>query len=226
MILCTGDIHGSLRRIRRLDKRISLDENDYVIVAGDFGMTWTEEYTEWLNRYCKSIDFTILFVDGNHENYSSLYSYPVSSYCGGSVRKLNEHCYQLMRGEVYTIQGKTIFTFGGARSVDKESRVVGESWWMQEMPTLEEISHGRENLMANLDKINYVITHDCPYSMIVKLTSFYFEDEKYPLRGFFDEALSELVDKPNFKKWIFGHMHVDEDFGKIIGMYEDFIELK
>ncbi len=37
-----------------------------------------------------SLSFTILFVDGNHENFTLLNSYPIEEWHGGKVHKLNE----------------------------------------------------------------------------------------------------------------------------------------
>lgn len=53
-------------------------DDDYVIICGDFGGVWDFEIEsmrekmnlEWLN----SRNFTTLFVDGNHENYTRLYN--------------------------------------------------------------------------------------------------------------------------------------------------------
>lgn len=40
--------------------------------------------------------------------------------------------YHLMRGQVYNICNKSIFTFGGASSIDRNLRVDGVSWWKEE----------------------------------------------------------------------------------------------
>ena len=46
----------------------------------------------------------------------------------------------LKRGECYTIEGKTFFTFGGAYSIDRLLRKEGVSWWWQELPSPEEFN--------------------------------------------------------------------------------------
>lgn len=67
--------------------------------------------------------WTILFVDGNHENFELLDDYPVSSWHGGKVHFIKESVIHLMRGQIYTIDGLTFFTFGGGYSCDIETRV-------------------------------------------------------------------------------------------------------
>jgi hypothetical protein len=42
-----------------------------------------------------------------------------------------------MRGEVYNIEGNSIFVMGGGYSLDKDFRTEGVSWWPQEMPSEE-----------------------------------------------------------------------------------------
>ena len=62
--------------------------------------------------------FTTLFVDGNHENFDRLYSYPIIEWHGGKVHKINSSIFHLMRGEIYEIDNKKIFAFGGASCHD------------------------------------------------------------------------------------------------------------
>lgn len=54
-----------------------MTKDDYVIICGDFGGLWTfeeessreKDVLDWLNNK----NFTTLFVDGNHENYTRWY---------------------------------------------------------------------------------------------------------------------------------------------------------
>lgn len=60
--------------------------------------------------------FTTLFVDGNHENFDRLMAYPVEKWNGGNIHRISKSVIHLMRGQVFELEGKTIFTFGGASS--------------------------------------------------------------------------------------------------------------
>lgn len=93
-----------------------------MIICGDFGGVWDRDAsgkkeTWWLD-WLENRPFTTLFVDGNHENFDRLYSYPVEMWNGGKVHKIRPSVIHLMRGQVYRIDGKKIFSFGGARSHD------------------------------------------------------------------------------------------------------------
>lgn len=94
-----------------------MTKNDYVIICGDFGGVWDgsneEKYwTKWL----KSKNFTTLFIDGNHENFETLYNLPTVEFGGSIAHKVDDGIYHLIRGEVYNIDGKKFFVFGGASS--------------------------------------------------------------------------------------------------------------
>lgn len=107
-----------------------LTKDDYVIICGDFGFVWDggKEDKWWLN-WLAAKPWTTLFVDGNHENHDILEQWDVTNWHGGKVHKLNESVIHLMRGQVYEIDGKKWFTFGGAKSQDQAIRVEGKDWW-------------------------------------------------------------------------------------------------
>ena len=112
--------------------------------------------------------FTICFCDGNHENFDLLNSYEVSVWNGGKVHIIKQNkagepkVIHLMRGQVYEIEGKRIFSFGGAYSIDKAFRTPGKSWWPQEMPTEEDMNEAIKNLEAVNWEVDYIITHAAP----------------------------------------------------------------
>ena len=123
MIYVTGDCHGDFHRFTKKQRNklpFQLTESDYVVVCGDFGLLWAEDETfgynlKWLSRLpCK-----ILWVQGNHENYHMIAKYPLEEWNGGKVRHIvKDKVILLERGQVFTIEGKTFFTFGGASSHD------------------------------------------------------------------------------------------------------------
>ncbi|MCR5323045.1 MAG: hypothetical protein K6E85_07235 [Lachnospiraceae bacterium] len=90
-----------------------MTKDDYVIICGDFGGIWetggesrNEKY--WLDWF-EERSYTLLFVDGNHENFERLYSYPVKEWHGGKVHEIRPHVLHLMRGQVFEIEDRNIF---------------------------------------------------------------------------------------------------------------------
>ena len=124
MIYCTGDTHGNQYKwVEQLEPVLS--SGDILIICGDFGIGfWNGRYwsEETFLDYISEQNYTVLFVDGNHENFNKLNSYPVEAWNGGKVHKLRHNLIHLMRGEVYCIEGLRVFTFGGGYSIDKYRR--------------------------------------------------------------------------------------------------------
>ena len=240
-IIITGDVHGEITRFNEdvfereyyLRLKESKKEENFMIVCGDFGFVWVREPDKTEKYYfdiLKNKPFTILFVDGNHENHFRLNNdFPVVDFYGGKVHKLEENIYHLMRGEVYEIFGKKFFTFGGAGShdiidgildVDDPSwkdkskammkagkylfRVKGLSWWPEEMPTEAEMEYGLSNLKKHNNTVDYIITHQpCKNIMTrLSLSSLDFND--------FTDYLQKIDDTVDFEKWYAGHMHTDQ----------------
>lgn len=207
MIYITGDTHGQIDFSKLLStKLMDLTENDYVIICGDCGVLFfPEEMNEMIEMY-SSLPFTVLFVDGNHENFDLLKSFPVEEWNGGKVHKLSNTLIHLMRGQVFQIEGYTFFTFGGGLSIDKAFREPGISWWSDELPTDEEIEEGLKNLAKYDNKVDFVLTHDCPTSL-EKLVSLYTWKPIQHTKS--NEALEKCKEGLSFTHWYFGHYHFD-----------------
>ena len=132
MIYITGDTHipvdiGKLS-VKRFPEQKEMTKRDYVIICGDFGGVWdgSNEEKYWI-KWLKSKNFTTLFIDGNHENFEMLYNLPTVDFGGSIAHKVDDGIYHLIRGEVYNIDGKKFFVFGGASSHDKELRTEGKN---------------------------------------------------------------------------------------------------
>jgi hypothetical protein len=213
MIFITGDTHGEIdiRKFnsRKFPEQKKLTKSDFMIVAGDFGLIWdgSNECKYWLN-WLSEKSFTTLFIDGNHENFELLNSYPVINWKGGKAHQITDSVIHLMRGQIFVIDKLKFFTFGGAKSSDKEFRKEGVSWWKEEMPSQEEYVEGLRNLEINNWIVDYVITHTCPVEVQnILIKRFYKNLEVTELNRY----LFEIDSKTNYKHWYFGHNHLDEN---------------
>ena len=119
-IFMTGDTHGDFGRFfaRAFPEQKDLSKDDYVIICGDFGGIWDgSEEEQRVLGWLENRSFTTLFVDGNHENFDLLHTYPICEWHGGLARVVRPSVLHLMRGRVYEIGGKRIFTMGGVSTV-------------------------------------------------------------------------------------------------------------
>ena len=225
MIFITGDLHGNIDKSKLntqfFPQQKELTKDDFVIIAGDFGGIWDESRSEnWLLRWLEKKRFTTLFVDGNHENFDLLNSYPVTAWKGGKVHEVRPGILHLMRGQVFQIGAATLFTFGGADSIDKHYRTEGVSWWPQERPTEEEFFEGMKNLARHNYSVDYVISHTAPQDIVGQL-GYLREDGKFidPTTA----MLSRFQEKINFNHWYFGHFHEDTTLGKYTALYQEVV---
>jgi len=250
MIYITGDCHSNFERFNTsiFPEQNAMTKDDYVIVCGDFGGVWDQDKEskreKWWLDWLQGKSFTTLFVDGNHENFDRLCSYPVEEWCGGKVHKIRPSVIHLMRGQVYTIEGKKIFSFGGAsshdiddgilepddpeykskkRKLDKEwklYRINHFSWWQQELPSEEEMEEGRNNLEANGNEVDFIVSHCCASGTQLLLGGDMYQPDI--LTDYFEE----LRQKVHFQKWFFGHYHDNKNVNaKEILLYEQIIRI-
>lgn len=231
MIYITGDCHMDFGRFntRNFPEQKEMTKDDYVIICGDFGGVWNKggedkEETfrlDWLE--CKP--FTTVFVDGNHENFDRLYAYPVEMWHGGKVHKIRPSVIHLMRGQVFELEGKKIFTFGGASSHDIDGgilerddprfrykkkvldrggecyRINHESWWKEELSSEEEKEEGLANLLKYDNTVDFIVTHCCASSTQALFSHGLFKPDMLTT------YLEQVKQTVTYKKWFFGHYH-------------------
>lgn len=243
MVYVTGDTHAEFGRFssKPFPEQRLMTKDDFVIILGDFGGVWHDcpEERYWLDWLDKK-PFTLLFIDGNHENMDRLYSeeFPIVDFHGGKAHKIRENIYHLMRGYVYQLCGKKFFTFGGAGSHDiqdgilepddyrdsgdlmkvyrkktamgKMIRINHVSWWKEEMPSKEEMDFGLKNLSKHGNKVDFILTHCCPQHIVSLISHGVYKPDV--LTEYFNHISQTVC----FGKWYFGHYHREE---KILDNY-------
>ena len=235
-IFITGDTHGDIDyaklNTRQFKEQKNLTKDDYVIVLGDFGVLWNS-YTKYcpdrlskrdlnfINWY-ENKNFTTLWIDGNHENFVALNTFPIEEWNGGKIHRISDTLIHLMRGQVYNIDGKVFFTMGGADSIDKLYRVENVSWWKEEMPSYDEYVEAMNNLEKVNFKVDYVLTHCCGTQLLQKLFTMHNEGDELTQFLWHLEKDFGL----DFKHWYFGHHHQDKQIDdKHTCLYQNIIEL-
>ena len=231
----TGDIHGDITRlsVEQFPEQQQMSDgqdNNFICITGDFGLVWNEE-TESQSEKDKLDElerkpFTTLWVDGNHENFDRLYSneYPIKEWCGGKVQFIRPHIIHLLRGEIYHVLGKKIFTFGGASSHDisdgilepedprvymwmktnRDFRINHLEWWKEELASEKEMRHGRKVLCKNNNKVDYIITHCLPQEIASLISAGVYKSDSTTL------YLQKIAQEAQFNQWYCGHYHIDK----------------
>lgn len=240
-VYVTGDTHGDFTRFsaRFFPDQIELTKEDIVIILGDFGGIWEQTMTkdeEWWLDWLNDKNFTLAFIDGNHENFDRLDNdFPIVEFYGGKAHQIKPSIFHLIRGEVYNINGYNLLAFGGAASHDIEDgildikdytnraemiedykrkrsdnkmvRVNHESWWKREIPSREEMDNGIANIKKVQGKIDYVLSHSLPADISFLVGGpSFFAD---PLVEYFKNEVVPLLTAEN-TKWYTGHYHIED----------------
>lgn len=208
MVYITGDTHADFSRFTSPAAR-RLKAGDTLIVCGDFGFLWDGSARE--KRLLKKLGarpYSVLFLDGPHENYDLLRELPVSEWNGGRVQVVEGNLMRLLRGEVYTIEYETYFAFGGGESADHDMRTRGVTWWEEEMPSGEEMLGGLRRLEERGNKVDFILTHE-PSGK----ASGFMGDRAGRLDGL-NIYFNRLEETVEYSRWFFGSLHLDRPMSK------------
>jgi hypothetical protein len=169
----------------------------------------------------------------------------VKEWHGGKVHELRPHVLHLMRGQIFDIEGKSFFTFGGASSHDIDAgilevddpdfkkkkkeldreyalyRINHLTWWERELASDEEMEEGFNNLLAHDNTVDFIITHCCATS-----TQRMICDESDCGSDAQTDFFEYIKNHISFTKWFFGHYHDNANISdKEILIYEQIIRI-
>lgn len=234
-VYITGDCHADWHRLSSdgFPDQKDLTKDDFLIICGDFGL-WHDTKTErWWFDWLNEKSYTVLFVDGNHENFDRLNGgeFEVVDFHGGKAHKIRENIYHLMRGYLFELCGKTFFTFGGAQSHDISDGILDErdfkthdeflktvnrmynegkmirvnhlSWWKEELPSDDEMNTALQTLSACRNNVDYIITHCAPQTIADKISNGWYQPDRLT------DFLDSIADSTRFKGWYLGHYHIN-----------------
>ena len=157
-VLLVGDTHGNIewwnRHILHIaDRR----DTDVIVQLGDFGIwpgTGGARYLDWLEESLVERELSLMFIDGNNEDFSQLLALPLDEF---GRRWVRPHIAHAPRGHRWEWRGLRFLACGGAASVDQDLRIPYESWWPQETITDADV----ERCVAG-GTADVLLCHDAP----------------------------------------------------------------
>lgn len=155
-----GDWHANQRWARKAIAHAHQERADVIVHLGDFGYHFLPSFLDPVTEALRVLQLPLLFVDGNHENFDTLYQYPVDEDTG--LRQLTDWIWHLPRGFRWEWDGVRFLALGGAHSIDRKRRTPGESWWFQESVSDADVELAVAGGMADV-----LISHDCPTGVVI-----------------------------------------------------------
>ena len=191
-------------------------DDDLLIILGDIGLHFENtDKNKIFDKEFLEIKKNIAFIDGNHENFEYLDTFPEIEWNGGIVGKLSDNIVYLKRGNIYNIDGKTFFTFGGCKSssVWKQKGL----WYPAEQPTDKQLKFAYDNLKRYNLKVDYILTHR-------------YNKDIEDINGDFAELneLAQFIDNNvTYKKWYCGHWHHNKEIDdRHICVYDELTQIE
>lgn len=162
-IVFAGDWHGYAQQAQNVLFAARDKDIHHVIQVGDFGVWRDEMHQKFLHRVneaAKLFDIHIYFVDGNHEDFPHLYSYPLAE---DGTRTVRSNIHHLPRGFRWNWLGVDFLAMGGAYSVDRKWRTEGHSWFREETISDDDVRNAFLNERNTRGgRTDVLVSHDSP----------------------------------------------------------------
>ena len=225
MVYLTGDIHGDPERVVQFCLSMKPRRTDTIILLGDVAANYTGgQRDEWVKLTLEKLKINILCIYGNHEmRPSTIESYKLKEWCGGMVwyEEAYPHLLFAKDGEIYTIEGKSYLAIGGAYSVDKSYRLERNyGWWADEQPS-DEIKHFVESQIDKVKRVDYVLSHTCPFKYEPREAFLNFIDQS-TVDDSTERWLDKIEETLEYKLWFCGHWHIDKRIDKMHFLFKSF----
>lgn len=228
MIYITGDTHGQIEEFKLRVESLNLTREDIVIVCGDFGFNWDAQHISNWKRFEHA--YTVLFCDGNHENYDVLNALKTKEMYGDTVGVFDTNTFRLLTGHMYDIAGVKTFVYGGASSIDKEWRLdnevaYGKLWWKEEVPSPEAFELARQTLKKHDYKFDLFLSHTCRPELKGEVLGSYKAGFPDPVEDMIKALEEEIKENGGFwKMHCFGHFHSDKAYKDYCCLYRGILK--
>ncbi len=199
-IYAIGDTHGIQTFISIVQ---SIGFKDCLVIhVGDIGLGFSatdDFYLDKLDALCQERNIMILGIRGNHDIPDMFFRESLQNKRLSNIELVEDYSYK-------TINNKIFVFAGGATSIDRRDRIIGKSYWKDEVFRLP------ESLDA-LEPADVLISHSMPS----ECPPYGFSNIKYWLSGdptLRDELIKErrdlsiLVEKTGVSQVWGGHFHM------------------
>lgn len=169
-ILVVGDTGGDLEWLAdRVISYATATGCTMIMQLGGFGFVWHEEVAgrnlDDIHELLTEAGLALTFLPGNYENH------PLLERLASEADK-NADGHAMLRPTIayagrvsaWTWDGLRMAAVGGGASIDRDMRVVGKSWWPEEMLRPDEAEAA-----SQLGPVDILFSHDAPIGVPLRL---------------------------------------------------------
>jgi len=203
LVAVAGDWHGNDVWARNVIRSVAKLGVTTVLQLGDFGIWPGDDGTAYLDAVvaaCQQYEVTVMFLDGNHEDFTQLEAAPRDS---NGIAHVREHVWHLPRALRWRWNGIGFAALGGATSLDARFRKSYVDWWPQE--ALRPEQHQR---LVDGGSVDVLLTHDSPSGISIPGLSDQWPPAALDHARQHRRALRDTVDKVQPTHLLHGHFHV------------------
>lgn len=159
--MVAGDWHENVRWAIARVQSAAAHQVDLIVHLGDFGY-WPgglsgRAYLDAVQNTAHRGNLHVLWIDGNHEDWSALTTLDTQSEGGLATLPDHPNIHHIPRGTRWEWAGLRFGALGGATSVDRALRTPGVDWFPQEALTGEDVARWQAG-----GPVDVVFSHDRP----------------------------------------------------------------
>lgn len=199
-VLVVGDLHADATYFKYVVNAAYRYGCAHIIQCGDLGF-WPHtdpDYVPFLDKKLAKRDLTMVWVDGNHENFDALEAREWETTEEG-FWKTGERVFYAPRGHRWEWEGVKFLALGGGHSIDKAYRLEYRSWWRQELITMKDVSKALDG-----GGVDVMICHDMPCET-PEGPKLYFKSNGEDIEN--RRMVKYVMDRVNPKVLFHGHYH-------------------
>lgn len=163
-VMVLGDVHGDIGWMRDACNTAASHGVQTIIQVGDFAWNWPGrgklKFGNRVEQFLAERSLRLILVDGNHDNHAELRRLPLDADGFGIM---SGHMRYAPRGHRWTVHGTRFGALGGAFSIDREWRVLDNSYWLEETTTLEDVAR------LGTEPLDVLVTHEAPAGIALKV---------------------------------------------------------
>jgi predicted phosphodiesterase len=217
-ILFAGDIHADRSHLEYLFRVAKRFDVDVLFALGDFGY-WPrnaggQRFLKGAVKLTEDSGIPLYWIDGNHEDHWALGNLTRGVRGAFIPTKVpyydhhdNSNLLYVPRGHSWTWDGVSFMAMGGAYSVDKPSRTMGQDWFPEESLSDDDVAYGKA-----VGKVDVMVTHDVSSVAPILEKLLLMKGRSYKLIPEADanrRALEEIRLAVRPDVMVHGHYHVD-----------------